>query len=223
MDPTAHLLEVRRTADGSRTLFNPVTNEPYASMYGAASESRHVFINAGFHAVEDRKVRVLEIGLGTGLNLLLTMEEARRTGRAVEYVAVEPYPLEQQRLDELDHCTVLRLEHWRSAYNECMSNGALTTIQPFGFTCSVVPRIDEISCGPYHLIYYDAFAPKVQAELWTVDQFQRMHELLRPSGVLVTYCAKAAVRRAMQQVGFSVERLPGPPGKSEMLRATKPL
>lgn len=216
-------LEIRLTGDGSRTLFNPATNEPFHSVHGAATESRHVFIDAGFRIVAGDHARILEVGLGTGLNLLLTLEEARRSGRSVEYTAVEPNRLSQAVLIGIDHCGALGLQHLRPAYGECMDANSTRLIEPVQFTCAVVPDLSKVTEGPFDVVYFDAFAPAVEPALWTEEVFARLFGLIKPGGLLVTYCAKGEVRRIMQRCGFVVERLPGPPGKREMLRAGRPL
>lgn len=216
-------LEIRVTGDGSRTLFNPATNEPYHSVHGAATESRHVFIEAGFRAFPGDHVRVLEIGLGTGLNLLITLEEARRSGRSVEYTAVEPHRLSAEVLKTIDHCGSMGLEHMRSFYDACMSSTSAQFKAPVTFACTIVGELGSATNGRFDVVYFDAFAPAIEPALWTEEMFRHMFRLMEPGGLLVTYCAKGEVRRTMQRCGFVVERLPGPPGKREMLRARRPL
>lgn len=215
-------LQVHRTADGSRTLFNPALNESYHSMYGAVAESEHVFIKNGLRVVGKPHIGLLEIGLGTGLNLLLTWIEAERLGTTVHYTAIEPEPVSADLLVQLDHCGALGAGEKREAFMASMTSRMHAESALSGNISFVrLAQHSLLAASSQDLIYFDAFAPKVQPELWTMDHFQRMHELLRPGGILVTYSAKGTVRRALQQVGFSVERLPGPPGKQEMLRATK--
>lgn len=209
------------TGDGSRTLFNPATNEPYHSVHGAATESRHVFIDAGFNAVEGEHVRVLEFGLGTGLNLLLTLDEAQRTDRTVDYVAVEPHRLSTDLLSEVGHCRALGLEHLRSAYDECMASASAQLLEPVAFTCAIVDDLSDMTAGAFDVVYFDAFAPTVEPALWTDSVFGRLFMLMKPRGVLVTYCVKGDVKRTLKRCGFAIERLPGPWGKREMLRAVK--
>lgn len=215
-------LQVHRTADGSHTLFNAALNESYHSMYGAVTESLHVFIRNGLHVVAKPTVDLLEIGLGTGLNMLLTWIDAERSGATIHYTAIEPSPVAAEVLEQLDHCRALGAEEKRDAFMAMMTSATDLHHSPsahLGFVRA--PGTAQLAASSQDLIYYDAFAPTVQPELWTTDHFQRMHGLLRPGGFLVTYSAKGTVRRALQQVGFSVERLTGPPGKQEMLRATK--
>lgn len=211
------------TGDGSRTLFNPATSEPFHSVHGAATESRHVFIDAGLRAVQGDRLRVLEVGLGTGLNLLLTLDEAHRTGRAMDYVAVEPHRLSAEVLNGIGHCGALRLEDLRAAYDQCMTGASVHLTEPFHFDFHLLSDLSDVAQGAFDVVYFDAFAPAVEPTLWTGTVFVRLFDLMKPGGLLVTYCAKGEVRRTMQRSGFTVERLPGPPGKREMLRARRPL
>lgn len=214
-------LEVRMTRDGSRTLFHPVLNERYHSVHGAVAESRHVFLGAGFRAIKKPHVDVLELGLGTGLNMLLTWIEAERLGVRVNYDAIEPLPLDPDILSDLDHCSSLSATERSKAFMGMMQAPFNARSSQPGFHFRMLRDDSVLTSSAYDVVYFDAFAPAHQPELWTIPVFERMHTLLRPTGVLVTYCAKGAVRRSMQQAGFLVERLPGPPGKKEMLRAVK--
>ncbi|QQR87154.1 MAG: tRNA (5-methylaminomethyl-2-thiouridine)(34)-methyltransferase MnmD [Flavobacteriales bacterium] len=216
-------LEIRVTRDGSRTLFNPATNEPYHSLHGAATESRHVFIEAGLKAVEGKHARVLEVGLGTGLNLLLTLEEAQRSGRSVDYVAVEPHRLSAEVLNAIDHCGALGLEQLRAAYDECMAATSAWITDRVPLTCIIAHDLGAVADGPFDVVYFDAFAPGVEPALWSEEVFARLFMLMRPGGVLVTYCVKGDVKRALKRCGFGLQRLKGPRGKREMLRAQRPL
>ncbi len=162
------------------------------------------------------------MGLGTGLNMLLTWIGSDSRCLEVHYDAVEPFPLNAATLNQLDHCSSLGVSERHPDFMEMMQApfDARTSRQNFHFRS--VPDDSTLAPSTYDVVYFDAFAPTHQPELWTVAFFERMCLLLRPAGVLVTYCAKGDVRRAMQRAGFTVERLPGPPGKKEMLRARKP-
>jgi tRNA U34 5-methylaminomethyl-2-thiouridine-forming methyltransferase MnmC len=217
-------LEPLRTGDGSLTLRHAALDEPYHSRHGAVQESTHVFIKHGLEHRALPVVDVLEVGLGTGLNLLLTWVRCLEGKLAVNYTALEPYPLTREQLDALAHCEDLAWpglhapfvdlmlgeeEVWRQAEGGLRFRRSMASVQGFS---------EE---DAYDVIYFDAFAPEKQPEMWSADVFVRMVRALRPGGVLVTYCAKGMVRRTMQAAGFRVERLPGPPGKREMLRATR--
>lgn len=220
-----------RTADGSLTLRSVVLGEQYHSVHGAVQESTHVFIKMGLeHFLATRPsgdplvVDVLEVGLGTGLNLLLTWIRCLEGKCTVRYSALEPYPVGMEHLLALDHCAELAWPGLQTPFIERMTvHREEAWEQLGGLTFRKLPmHVQEFSGhGVADVIYYDAFGPPTQPEMWTLDVFQRMFALLRPGGVLVTYCAKGGVRRAMQEVGFTVQRLPGPPGKREMLRGTR--
>ncbi|MCB0791724.1 MAG: tRNA (5-methylaminomethyl-2-thiouridine)(34)-methyltransferase MnmD [Flavobacteriales bacterium] len=214
-----------RTADGSFTLRHERLDEHYHSVHGAVRESQHVFLRNGLHAVDLPRIDLLEIGLGTGLNALLTFLATRVHRCTVHYTALEPFPVSIDLLRSMDHCAVLGVPDARDLYEEWMMGGPGVVIPAgdgFHFR-----RLDQeagsiTDANAFDLIYFDAFAPEKQPGLWTEEMFQRMHKALRPGGVLVTYCAKGQVRRNMVSAGLQVERLPGPPGKREMLRARRP-
>jgi len=216
------------TADGSKTIHLPEWDEQYHSKHGAIQEALHVFINAGlihFHDKESiQNISILEMGFGTGLNAYLTLLEASKSNVIIDYVGVEAYPVNSEEIKELNYpkvvidnkqdelFDVLHTISWETKHH-VNASFALTKRKQF------FEYVDEVDT--YNLIYFDAFGARVQPELWTEDIFKKMYDALEPNGVLVTYSAKGSVRRALQSVGFEVERLQGPPGKREMLRATK--
>ena len=218
--------EFLKTGDGSTTIHLPDWDEQYHSKHGAIAEANHVFIATGLHHYLKlnpcTEISILEIGFGTGLNALLTLLEAEILKVKINYTGVEAYPISSDEVKGLNYAEQLNVPDaifqqlhdvsWEElvAIN---SNFSLKKNQLF---------FDKISeKDVFQLIYFDAFGARVQPELWTEEIFQIMFEALKTNGVLVTYAAKGSVRRAMQAVGFVVERLPGPPGKREMLRATK--
>ena len=220
------------TADGSKTIHLPDWNEQYHSKHGAVQEAVHVFIKTGLHHLSHseldseslKSISILEIGFGTGLNAYLTLLESVKLNIDIDYVGVEAYPVNDQEIqvlnypkiiinkDQDDLFDILHSVDWETKHQITDSFSLLKRKQFF-------KDIDEVEA--YKLIYFDAFGARVQPELWTEDIFKTMYKALKPKGVLVTYSAKGSVRRAMQAVGFTVERLPGPPGKREMLRACK--
>lgn len=216
------------TADGSHSLYVPALDEQYHSRHGALQESRHVFIDMGLRAAASggEPLRILEIGFGTGLNALLSMAWG---GGELRYAAVEAYPLGVEEAGVLNYARLLEGEMEDAAACFGWLHGAdWGSWQEWpggGFSLlKMEARIEDFELeGAADLVYFDAFAPDKQPELWTEAVFGKMRDLMAPGGILVTYCAKGAVRRALQAVGFEVERLPGPPGKREMLRARKPL
>ena len=213
------------TGDGSLTLRSDQLGEQYHSLHGAVQESTHVFIKAGLEFVAKEEVDVLEVGLGTGLNLLLTWIRCLEGKCRVRYTALEPYPLRREQLEALGHCTDLAWPGLEEPFLERMTSAEERWHEAFGgltFRKLAEPVDEHEATEAYDLIYFDAFSPGIQPELWAPDIFQRMHRMLRPGGVLVTYCAKGEVRRAMIAAGFVAKRHKGPPGKAHMLRAVRP-
>ncbi len=213
------------TEDGSRTLRSEQLGEQYHSVHGAVQESVHVFIEAGLRSIKAPEVAVLEVGLGTGLNALLTLQETSAEDRQVHYTALEPFPLPWEAVRSLEHPKAIGAPQLEAAFERMMTPPQGTPVwitERFTFTSSSSSVLAFESIAQFDVIYFDAFGPPTQPELWTDDVFARMFTALRPGGRLVTYCAKGEVRRSMQRAGFTVERLPGPKGKREMLRATRP-
>nr|WP_262906274.1 tRNA (5-methylaminomethyl-2-thiouridine)(34)-methyltransferase MnmD [Tenacibaculum dicentrarchi] len=201
----------------------PDWDEQYHSKHGAIQEAYHVFIKNGLALQTKPTISILEIGFGTGLNSFITFLE---NSRKINYVGVEAYPVVAQEVAKLNYVAELKAEKYQAVFDkmhdfswdkkhEITSTFSLTKRQQF------FKDIDDKEA--FDLIYFDAFAAEHQPDLWTEAIFEKMFEALNENGVLVTYCAKGSVRRAMQAVGFTVERLAGPPGKREMLRATKTL
>lgn len=208
---------IELTEDGSPTLRSPQYGDTYHSARGAVGESRHVFIEQGFNAVRRDPVRILEAGFGTGLNAWLTLLEAAKQGRSVEYTAIELYPVPKDVAAELNYSSDPRFLEMHSA-----EWGNQTRIADFfsllKINCDLAKT--EIS-GNFDIVYYDAFAPGTQPEMWTPELFARIYSAVAEGGMLVTYSAKGDVRRALKTAGFAVERLPGALGKRHMTRAGK--
>jgi tRNA U34 5-methylaminomethyl-2-thiouridine-forming methyltransferase MnmC len=224
-DQAPQHLHLKETSDGSHTLYNSVLNEHYHSHHGALQESRHVFIQAGFSKVftAGNTIRILEIGFGTGLNALLTLMESVRLSCPVVYTALEPFPLSAGIIRSLNYTSLPGLSDYTSVFQQMhsLAEGKQQINAYFLLERSLHP-LDQFSpSGMYDLVYFDAFAPEVQPELWTEAVFQKLYDCLAPGGILVTYCAKGEVKRNMKKAGFLIERLPGPPGKREMTRAMK--
>ena len=214
------------TGDGSKTIQIEEWNEQYHSIHGALQEALHVFIKTGLqHVVCNGKknISILEIGFGTGLNAILTALEAEKLKLNIDYVGVEAYPVSKEELQQLNYTQLVpnNSQNFFDTIHES-SWEQHESISPY-FTIEKRKQFfkDITDKETFDLIYFDAFGARVQPELWTEAIFIIMFEALKEKGVLVTYSAKGSVRRAMQSVGFIVERLPGPPGKREMLRATK--
>lgn len=212
------------TSDGSKTIHLEEWNEQYHSKHGAIQEAYHVFIEHGLRCFKNQHVNILEIGFGTGLNALISLIEAKSRGLVLDYVGVEAFPVLPEEIKELNYIDLLKASDFREVF-------ALMHDSDWNIPTMVTPAFKltkqkkEFSAiddtGLFNLIYFDAFGARVQPELWTAAIFRKMYVALNWDGVLVTYSAKGSVRRAMQEVGFEVERLPGPPGKREMLRGIK--
>jgi tRNA U34 5-methylaminomethyl-2-thiouridine-forming methyltransferase MnmC len=227
----ASKIEVRTTGDGSPTLYVPALDEHYHSHHGAAQESRHVFIEAGLQPLlaaglgQNGLLRVLEVGLGTALNALLTLEAAQAVGAHIKYDGYETFPLPAAAVAALAPqwsakpalsraFEQLHAAAW-SEVVEIDKTLFLTKIQ------RPVQQAD-LGIGLYNLVYFDAFAPEKQSELWTEDVFAKLYAAAAPGAVLVSYCAQGQFRRNLRAAGWLTEKLPGPPGTREMTRARKP-
>lgn len=212
------------TGDGSKTIQIQGWDEQYHSMHGAVNEAYHVFIDKGFRYLTNEALSILEIGFGTGLNALITLIEAEKNNRLVDYTGVEAYPITIEEISQLDYIETLKADAFREAFSEMHRSvweNKIRLTPHFSFNKQKKNFLDISDSNLYDLIYFDAFGARVQPELWTEIIFEKMYNALNENGILVTYSAKGSVRRAMQSVGFVVERLPGPPGKREMLRALK--
>ena len=221
--------EIIKTGDGSSTIYLPEWNEHYHSRHGAIQEALHVFIKSGFdHVVKEQaspEISILEIGFGTGLNALVTLLAAEKVGLQIEYTGIEAYPVSSEEIEALDYAAAFSEENSAEVFENLHSAPWEKTSEIMAFFRLQKKQMlfDEIADKEkYDLIYFDAFGPRIQPDLWTETIFQKMYDALLKKGILVTYSSKGDVRRVMQAVGFTVERLPGPPGKREMLRATKP-
>tara|TARA_R110001583_G_scaffold8413_9_gene40233 strand:+ start:1811 stop:2476 length:666 start_codon:yes stop_codon:yes gene_type:complete len=216
--------EIIITSDGSSTIHLPEWNEQYHSKHGAIQEAIHVFINSGLSLFSNQKINILEIGFGTGLNSFITYLEAPKMNLEVNYVGIEAYPVIPEEIEKLNYVDELKATEFKSVFNEMHLQDweAKKEISTKFYLTKRKQFFNEIKVvNSFDLIYFDAFGARVQPELWTEEIFKIMFDALKTGGVLVTYSAKGSVRRAMQSVGFLVEKLPGPPGKREMLRAKK--
>lgn len=215
--------ELILTNDGSHSFLQNELNETYHSVHGAIQESAHIFIEAGLNRCAKDQLQILEIGFGTGLNAFLTLHECESTRQKVAYTAIELYPLSTESACLLNYPDILASEKKDLFYQ-------LHTA-PWHNHIQLTPQFELYKIqkdfssmtltGYYDLIYFDAFSPEKQPEMWTKDRFSMLYKHCKPGAILTTYCSKGIVRRALQSAGFSVERIPGPPGKREILRAMK--
>jgi len=219
------------TKDGSHSIAIPEMNVTYHSVHGAIQESMHVFIDAGLRSGlskwPDRsiEIKVLELGFGTGLNALLTLIEADKLKQAIHYSAIELFPLSTEEAKQLNYCEQPGQSSYQTLFeklHQCEWEKDILITPYFTLHKTKTNLITFSTNQSFNLVYFDAFAPNAQPELWTAQIFQKLYSMMTPEGILVTYCSKGDVRRAMQAAGFSVEKIPGPPGKREMLRVKKP-
>jgi tRNA U34 5-methylaminomethyl-2-thiouridine-forming methyltransferase MnmC len=217
-------LELKKTADGSFTLYVPGLDEHYHSYHGALQEAKHVFIENGVLSLKSKKIRILEVGFGTGLNALLTACESVVLEREIEYVGVEAYPVPIELLQKMDYASLIDHKNAFKFYNHMIQDvwGKEQLIHDSFKLTKVKQKIENYECDEtFDIIYFDAFGPRVQEEMWTIAIMEKMHNSLNVNGFLVTYCAKGQFKRDLKTVGFQVFDLPGPPGKREMVRAVK--
>lgn len=214
------------TEDGSHSVYSDTYGVTYHSKFGAITESAHVFITAGlrYKAVVQRDIAILETGFGTGLNAFMSWLEADRCNLNIRYVGLEIAPVAQEDAALMNYAELLGVPERGTDFlllheSNWEEDHQLSGQFQFRKEQTSIETFEEREA--FDVIYFDAFAPQEQPELWTVEVFEHMYRSLRPDGVLVTYCAQGAFKRNLRQAGFQVERLPGPPGKREMTRATK--
>ena len=222
------------TKDGSHSLFSEEYDEIYHSGNGAIQESRHVFINSGFdYGVKnflppngiETELKIFEIGFGTGLNALLTIIAAQRQDISLYYETIEKYPVPLDVIQELNYTQILGDEKYHPPFHSMHSStwGGEHALTPnFTFKKNHESLLNfQPAQGAFHITYFDAFAPENQPEMWTVGVMKKLYQSLQPNGILVSDCSKSAFRKALVTAGFEVEKLQGPPGKREMVRAHK--
>ncbi len=209
-----------KTGDGSYTLHIVEWDEQYHSKHGAIAEALHVFIKEGlYHWLSKNNspsVSIMEIGFGTGLNGLLTFLETEKNNVKVDYTGVEAYPLTMDVIQKMNYSSLLNAsEELFSLLHTTPWEEKVAISENFHLTKQQKLFSEITTENSFNIIYFDAFGIRVQPELWTEEIFKKMHNALKPNGVLVTYAANGNARRAMQTVGFSVDRLPGPRGKKK--------
>lgn len=219
-------MKLEQTADGSYTLYVPELDEHYHSVKGALTESQHIFIDMGLKHSPVPSPRILEIGLGTGLNCFLTFLSAEEDKRHVHYTSIERFPLTMDVIQTLDYPSIVGRGHdgdYLAIHQAPWEED--TNLSPWCTLHKIEGDFTNYTFEKgYDIIYFDAFAPEKQPEMWEQSLFNSLYQILNEGGILTTYCAKGIVRRMLQSAGFIVERLAGPPGgKREILRATKSL
>lgn len=216
--------EILTTKDGSTTIHLPELDESYHSKHGAIQEAYHVFIKNGLSLFEGKPVSILEIGFGTGLNAFITYLEAKKTNQIINYVGVEAYPVHLDEALQMNYVSELNANYESAIFSkihECSWNEKHSISSNFSLTKREQLFQDINDIQEFDLIYFDAFGFRVQPELWSLEIFQKMFTSLKSGGVLVTYACRSSIKNAMKDSGFVVEKLPGAPGKREMLRAIK--
>jgi len=223
MESSGNHIRIVPTGDRSHTLYVTELNEHYHSIHGAINESLHVFINSALSYFQGDFVKIFEVGLGTGLNAFLTMLRIDEEQRNVRYHAIEKYPLSMDTIRKLNYTELLEganIEWFEQIHQATWQQDIQLT--PF-FSIKKI-RADLLEFTPeetYNVIYFDAFAPEKQPELWTTKIFRKLYNCLAPGGILTTYSSKGEVKRTMKKCGFLVDKIAGPPGKREMLRCIK--
>ncbi|WP_281615564.1 tRNA (5-methylaminomethyl-2-thiouridine)(34)-methyltransferase MnmD [Flammeovirga sp. SubArs3] len=220
-------IKIIETNDGSSSLFNEALNETYHSSHGALTESRYVFIKSGFEAIYEGKeeINILEVGMGTGLNAILMIEQALLHPHVkINYTTLEPFPLTSDLIDGLNYKSLLseELTPYFEELHSCEWEKEVSILPNF----TIIKKestLEDLSADKdyFHVIFFDAFAPNKQPEVWSVDNLKKTYNYTAQEGIFVTYCAKGQLRRDLVEVGYEVERYPGPPGKREMLRGWK--
>jgi tRNA U34 5-methylaminomethyl-2-thiouridine-forming methyltransferase MnmC len=211
------------TGDGSKSLNIPQLNESYHSKHGAVRESQHVFIKEGLGYLKEKKIKIFELGFGTGLNCFLSWIYAKENKLEISYEGIELFPINDELYKLLDYKLCFEQKH-ALLYDEIVNakwNSCLRLDQFFSIKKVNYDFLTKDIISDYDIIFYDAFAPEKQEELWTIHALKKAHWALKPGGILTTYCAKGIVKRRLKEVGFKVESIPGPPGKREMTRAIR--
>ncbi len=221
IDPVPSDLWIHPTRDGSNTLFSSAYGATYHSLFGAVSESRHVFIQFGLASLPPAKaVSVFEFGFGTGLNAFLAAAYSNSQGISLTYTGIDTVPVPDHLLPRLDYPAYIARPDLEALFLRMHRE---STFREGDISFTRMTTLGDISPeSRFDCIFFDAFAPAAQPECWSQDVFQYLFDLTATGGILVTYCAQGEARRRMQHAGYAVERLPGPLGKREMLRAKKP-
>lgn len=220
--------EIRTTSDGSKTLYINDLNENYHSHHGALQEAQHVFIDNGFNLVYDYEINILELGLGTGLNVLVTIDEFMKTdiNHIIHYFTIEKYPVNEEEVRELDYAAIFQKPEMAEINQRIHSsnwNESIEIIPNFFLTkyhCDFF-ELEQIEIPKINLVYFDCFGARVQPDLWEKPLFEMVANKMKMGGLLTTYSSKGSVRRILKELNFNVEKKAGPPGKREMINAIK--
>ena len=219
------LKKILKTSDNSHTIYVPNLNETYHSIYGAITESNHVFIKNGLlRKLDVNDISILEIGYGTGLNILLSYHETRGANKNINYTAIEPFPLNLEVLEKLNYLNFFEEKDLSKIFFN-IHKSKFDVKYKLGNKFHLIKKkikIENLNLKKkYDLVYFDLFAPRVQPNLWTVKIFKQIYDIMNFGSILVTYCSKGYVKRNLKECGFKIESCPGPPGKREITRAVK--
>ena len=215
-------VEIIQTKDGSHTLYSPQFDEIYHSRNGALAESQHIFMENGLDACQNKEINVFELGFGTGLNALLTWIYAESKNIKIHYHTLELYPVSLDLIEQINYPDLIGSKDKFQKLHQTEWENTVKLSPHFSLHKINASIIDiQLPLSGINIIFFDAFSPEKQPELWTTEVFTKMYEILAPAGILVTYCSKSYVRNNMQQAGFEVSKLPGPHGKRDMVRALK--
>ncbi len=220
--------EIKTTSDGSKTLYISELNENYHSHHGAYQEAQHVFIDNGLKMIYDSEINILELGFGTGLNLLVTINEFLKTDKyhIIHYFTLEKYPINNEEVNALDYGSFFINKEISAIYQKIHLlkwNETVEIVPQFFFTkfqCDFF-EINKLNLPPIDLVYYDCFGARVQPDLWEQPIFEIVAGAMKKGGLLTTYSSKGSVRRILKELNFNVEKKAGPPGKREMINAIK--
>ena len=220
--------EIKTTSDGSKTLYISELNENYHSHHGALQEARHVFIDNGLKTVQNYEINILELGFGTGLNVLVTIDEFLKTDKnhVIHYSTIEKYPVNECEVTELSYDSFFdepNIKEYYRKLHECEWNKTTELFPNFFFTKYHRDFFDlkEIELPKINLVYYDCFGARVQPDLWEKPLFEMVADKMEMGGLLTTYSSKGSVRRILEELNFKVQKKTGPPGKREMINAIK--
>ncbi len=209
------------TDDGSSSIFVPELGEHYHSHFGARQESQHIFIESALAQIQKNEISILEFGFGTGLNALLSHEYALKNDIRINYTAIEKYPLQEKEYLSLNYPKKLGLRFFQSLHQLPWEQWMDVAVGFKLLKNNIDIREFKISKAKFDVVYFDAFAPDVQPNLWSYEVFMTIYNSMNKGGILTTYTVKGSIRRMLKEIGFEVEKIPGPPGKREITRAKK--
>jgi len=214
-------VKAANTQDGSKTIFSPNFNEHYHSINGAFTETMHIFVGLGYNSIPLKNINILEIGYGTGLNAICTYLENVNSGKQIFYHGIEKYPLDMKVLNSLNYSEICKVEEHALGPFFKEWNKRVKIDEYFTLYKQVIDFQQFKPEQRYDLIYFDAFSPDVQPEMWSFENLEKILTALSTGGVFVTYCSRGDLKRSLRALGMEVKRFSGPPGKRHVIRATK--